>query len=244
MEVVIYTKEGLVKQTELNNLPVNRYSRPMCIFKLKGLDEVVSASMNEGDAYIVTKCGFVLKFNKEEIPVVGCKTSGVKGIKLKDNDEVISGFITNETHEYITVFTDKNTYKRVKLEEIDYSKRSLKGDNILKSPKSKTYNIIKSYLGSSKTNYGLIDENTKFIKSSDINIMDKLSVGSSFGKNNIEDVFKEARLKVIDETSKIDVADVKEVVEKQEELDIKVEEVKEEKEAKPKVEKKKLEKKE
>ena len=242
--ITLFTKEGLVKQTELNNLPVNRYSRPMCIFKLKGLDEVVSASMNEGDAYIVTKDGFALKFSKEEIPIVGCKTSGVKGIKLASNDEVVSGFITNETHEYITVFTDKNTYKRVRLEEIDYSKRALKGDNILKSPKSKQYNIIKTYLGSSKTNYGLIDEETKLIKSSDINIMDKLSVGSSSGKNVISDAFKEARLKVIDDAVDSSDDEPKESVTKQEELDISVEEVKEEKEVKPKEEKKKASKKE
>ena len=170
----------------------------MTIFKLKDNDEVVSASINDGVVYIVTENGFALKFNKEEIPVVGLKTSGVKGIKLV-SDSVVSAFVTNENHEYITIFTDKNTAKRVKLEEIDYSKRSLKGDNILHSPKSKKYKITECYAGSSKTNYGLIREETETIKSSDISIMDKSSTGSTISKKDLTDVFKEARLKVIDD---------------------------------------------
>ena len=196
--ITLFSKDGFVKQTELSNLPVTRYSKPMTIFKLKGNDEVVSASINDGVVYIVTENGFALKFNKEEIPVVGLKTSGVKGIKLV-SDSVVSAFVTNENHEYITIFTDKNTAKRIKLEEIDYSKRSLKGDNILHSPKSKKYKITECYAGSSKTNYGLIREDTETIKSSEINIMDKSSTGSTISKKDLTDVFKEARLKVIDD---------------------------------------------
>lgn len=196
--IILFSKDGLVKQTELSNLPVTRYSKPMTIFKLKDNDEVVSASINDEVVYIVTENGFALKFNKEEIPVVGLKTSGVKGIKLV-SDSVVSAFVTNENHEYITIFTDKNTAKRVKLEEIDYSKRSLKGDNILHSPKSKKYKITECYAGSSKTNYGLIREETETIKSSDISIMDKSSTGSTISKKDLTDVFKEARLKVIDD---------------------------------------------
>ena len=196
--ITLFSKYGFVKQTELSNLPVTRYSKPMTIFKLKDNDEVVSASINDGVVYIVTENGFALKFNKEEIPVVGLKTSGVKGIKLV-SDSVVSAFVTNENHEYITIFTDKNTAKRIKLEEIDYSKRSLKGDNILHSPKSKKYKITECYAGSSKTNYGLIREETETIKSSEINIMDKSSTGSTISKKDLTDVFKEARLKVIDD---------------------------------------------
>lgn len=232
--ITLFTKDGLVKQTELSLLPVARYSKPMTIFKLKDNDEVISASLNDGVVYIITENGFALKFSKEEIPVVGLKTSGVKGIKLV-NDKVVSGFVTNDNHEYITIFTDKNTAKRVKLDEIDFSKRSLKGDNILHSPKSKKYNIVKTYAGTSKTNYGLIDGTGELIKSSDINIMDKASTGSTLSKKNIEGVFKEARLKVIDDTPVETM--VKEESVKPLEVPIKeeVQEVKKEEKKKPEV---------
>lgn len=232
--ITLFTKDGLVKQTELSLLPVTRYSKPMTIFKLKDNDEVISASLNDGVVYIITENGFALKFSKEEIPVVGLKTSGVKGIKLV-NDKVVSGFVTNDNHEYITIFTDKNTAKRVKLDEIDFSKRSLKGDNILHSPKSKKYNIVKTYAGTSKTNYGLIDGTGELIKSSDINIMDKASTGSALSKKNIEGVFKEARLKVIDDVPVETM--IKEESEKHLEAPIKeeVQEVKKEEKKKPEV---------
>ena len=206
----------------------------MTIFKLKDNDEVISASLNDGVVYIITENGFALKFSKEEIPIVGLKTSGVKGIKLV-NDKVVSGFVTNDNHEYITIFTDKNTAKRVKLDEIDFSKRSLKGDNILHSPKSKKYNIVKTYAGTSKTNYGLIDGTGELIKSSDINIMDKSSTGSALSKKNIEGVFKEARLKVIDDVPVETM--IKEESEKHLEAPIKekVQEVKKEEKKKPEV---------
>ena len=210
--ITLFSKDGLVKQTELKNLPVSRYSKPMTIFKLKDEDELVSASINDGVVYIITENGYALKFSKEEIPLVGLKTSGVKGIKLT-NDKVVSAFITNENHEYITIFTDKNTAKRIKLDEIDYSKRSLKGDNILHSPKSKKYNIIKTYAGSSKTNFGIIKDDTELIKSSDISIMDKSSTGSQISKKDINNIFKEARLKVINNNNetKEETSEAKEV---------------------------------
>ena len=206
--ITLFSKDGLVKQTELKNLPVSRYSKPMTIFKLKDGDELISSSINDGLVYIITENGYALKFSKEEIPIVGLKTSGVKGIKLT-NDKVVSAFITNENHEYITIFTDKNTAKRIKLDEIDYSKRSLKGDNILHSPKSKKYNITKTYAGSSKTNFGIIKDDTEIIKSSDISIMDKSSTGSQISKKDINNIFKEARLKVIDSNTTNEIKEVK-----------------------------------
>lgn len=196
--LTLFSKNGMVKRTELKNLPVTRYSKAMVIFKLKDDDELISASLNDGDVYIITKNGYALKFDKEEIPVVGLKTSGVKGIKLV-LDEVTNGFVTNSSHEYLTLFTSQNTAKRIRLSDIEYSKRSLKGENILKSPKSKKYDIIKSYAGSPKTNYGLILDEPKVIKSSDINIMEKSSTGSVIEKDEIQNIYKEARLKVIDE---------------------------------------------
>lgn len=196
--ITLFSKNGMVKRTKLSNLPVTRYSKPMVIFKLKEDDSLISASINENDVYIITKNAFVLKFKKEEIPEVGLKTSGVKGIKLV-SDEVVSGFVTNNTHEYLTLFTSQNTAKRIKLEDIEYSKRSLKGECILKSPKSKKYEINASYAGNGKTNYGIIEDETNIIKSSDINIMEKSSTGSLITKNYINNVFKEARFKVIEE---------------------------------------------
>ena len=43
------------------------------------------------------------------------------------SDNVVSAFVTNENHEYITIFTDKNTAKRMKCDDIEVSTRAKKG---------------------------------------------------------------------------------------------------------------------
>lgn len=199
--VTAFTKLGMVKRMPLKNFQVSRYSKPIGMFKLKANDEVVSVSeVNSDNTIIITALGYVLKFNTNEIPVVGLKTSGVKAIKLTEGDTVIKGYVYDESKEHITIFTDKNTSKRVKIEDIGITSRAKKGSLIIKSPKSKTYNILNVFLSTSKSTFGIITNKLKDIKASDINIMDKNSVGSAISKEDIMDVFKYTKLKEITKT--------------------------------------------
>ena len=40
------------------------------------------------DIMIITQKGYALRFNADEVPVVGAKAAGVKAINLKDDDTV------------------------------------------------------------------------------------------------------------------------------------------------------------
>ena len=75
--------------------------------------------------------------------------------------------------------------------------RAKKGSLIIKSPKTKQYNLFRCYNTNSKTIFGILDGDIGYMKSSDINIMDKLSTGSQITKKNIEDIFVVSRLKDI-----------------------------------------------
>lgn len=74
-----------------------------------------------------TSSCYSLWFDESEIPSSGIKSSGVKSMTLK-NDEVISMNIFDKALEYVTIFTDNKTAKRVKLEDfesqLDASKRT------------------------------------------------------------------------------------------------------------------------
>ena len=83
--VVLFTKNGLIKQVALKDFEVSRYSKPMVAIKLKDNDELINADIAKDEVLIVTNNGFALRFNTSEIPVVGTKASGVKGINLKDD---------------------------------------------------------------------------------------------------------------------------------------------------------------
>ena len=93
-------------------LIVSRYSKPINAMKLKENDEVVSAFIDYGNTLFITKNGYYLYFDSEEITIVSSKAAGVKGIKLRD-DEVVSGLSVETSKEYIGIITDKNTAKRI-----------------------------------------------------------------------------------------------------------------------------------
>lgn len=196
--ITAFTKLGMVKRMLLKDFEVSRYTKPITMFKLKDNDELISINKNDGEeTLVITKEGNALKYNTSEIPVVGLRTSGVKSINLNDNDEVISAFVVSNSKEYVTLFTDRNTAKRVKIDEIAKTTRAKKGSSIIKSPKTKTYNLFKGFNTSSKTIFGILDGDIGYMKSSDINIMDKQSVGSTITKKNIEDIFVVTKLKEI-----------------------------------------------
>lgn len=226
--ITAFTKLGMAKRMVLKNFEVSRYTKPITMFKLKDNDELISINKNNGEeTLVITKEGNALKYNTSEIPVVGLRTSGVKSINLNDKDEVISAFVVSASKEYITLFTDRNTAKRVKIDEIPKTTRAKKGSSIIKSPKSKTYNLFKGFNTNSKTIFGILDGNIGYMKSSDINIMDKQSVGSTVTKKNIEDIFVVTKLKEI----KLNNEETKEVIEEKQEVkeETKTTEVKKEK---------------
>ena len=196
--ITAVTKNGMIKKMRLKDFAVSRYSKPITMFKLKDDDEVVSISNNSGkDTVIVTNNGYALRFNTDEIPEFGLKAGGVKAIKLSEDDTVSSAFVISENKEYLAIFTDKNTAKRIKVEDIEMSSRAKKGSLIIKSPKSKKYSIFKVFNISSKSIVGIVDGSIGYLKSSDINIMDKQSVGSVITKKNIDNIFVVTKLKEI-----------------------------------------------
>ncbi len=195
--LTLITKNGVIKNTLLKSYKVTRYSRPLTAISLKSGDELVNVSVKDGSEYIiVTKRGMCLKFNSSEIPVLGLKASGVKGINLNDGDYVINGQNIYDD-EHLAIFTDNKTAKRVKLSDIQKFTRAKKGTSIIKSPKSKTYLVMNAYLSDSKTVFGLLNGNIENIKASEISIMDKSSTGSNITKKSVSEAFVVNKLKDI-----------------------------------------------
>ncbi len=189
-EIIISSKKGMIKKTPLPEFKVNRYSKPMSCMKLKDKDEVISAYLNiEKEIFIATEKGYGLWFDEAEIPSSGIKSSGVKSINLK-NDEVISSVNFNENAEYITIFTDKGTAKRVKLEEFEKASRARRGLVILREVKTNPYKIINVLITESRGHIGLKkDLDIDIIKNTEIAISDRYKTGSTISKKNIDAVF-------------------------------------------------------
>ena len=175
--VTLFTKNGLTKQVALKDFEVTRYSKPMTAIKLKDNDELINADISKEEVLFVTNNGLSLRFNTNEIPVVGPKASGVKGINLKDDYCIYASPINKE--EYLNIYTNYKTIKRLKLSDITPISRAKKGNMLFKKAKTKDYKILFAYLTETKDiNLYKIDTDIHELKNSDIPIMDIASTGS------------------------------------------------------------------
>ncbi len=187
-KITFVTKNGLVKQSILKDFVVSRYSKAMLAFKLKDNDEVIAVNSSKSRTILVSEAGYYVNIDTEEIPVVGARASGVKGMNLKD-DILVAG-LSLDSNEYLSIFTNNKTAKRVRLSELETHNRAKKGSTLIKRVKSFDYKIIKVLLTDGKDELYLKSDNeiTK-IKNTDISILDLKSTGGAVSKYKIDDVF-------------------------------------------------------
>lgn len=187
--ITIFTIDGMVKRTILKEFKVQRYSKPITCMKLKQGDLVKNVCIkNDENTLIVTKMGYALKYNTNEIPVTGLKTSGVKAITLK-NDNLVSGLLAND-EETLAIITEKNTAKRIRIKDIDTLSRARKGMRIIRDVKTNPYYINSSFIVNSKSIIGIKTNNSiNNIKVTEIPFLDNLSTGTSIGKEIVNASF-------------------------------------------------------
>ena len=209
--ITVFTQNGMIKRTPISELKALRYTKPMPYIKLKDGDMVANISYNTGtDVFITTHNGFALRYDINEVPILGSRASGVKGISLK-NDVVASGSVISD-EEYISLVTTKNTGKRVKLSEFERISRARKGIQIIRDVKTNPYYILKSFTINSRHNIGLkFKEDISIIKLTELPIADRHSTGTSLSKHDIFDVFVEKVLENPKETKKV-IEEEKEIV--------------------------------
>jgi len=194
-DITIASRNGMIKRTSIKEFQVNRYTKPISCMKLKDGDLVVDAFINlEDEIFVATNGNYGLWFDKEEIPVVGIKASGVKSIKLK-NDVVVSVNNFNpDKQEYLLLVTDKGTGKRVKVSEFEKTSRANRGLLLLREVKTNPYHTIKTFMITSKEHIGIKNPDINLLKTSEFSIMDRYSTGSTISKHDIIDAFKVAEL--------------------------------------------------
>ena len=193
--ITSFTKNGMVKRTKLNEFKVQRYTKAVNMMKLKDKDEVMDVSYStDNNVLVVTKKGYGLWYNINEVNPVGIKASGVKSINLRD-DEVASSIIFNQENEFITIVTDKGNAKRMRFTEIEQGSRGNRGLLFMKEIKSNPSKILKVFITNTKNTINIVTDNeVKSIKVTEIPIMDRYSNGSSITKEKIKDCYLEPNL--------------------------------------------------
>ncbi|MDG4478148.1 DNA topoisomerase IV subunit A [Streptococcus parasuis] len=138
------TKFGQIKRVERKEFaPWRTYkSKSTKYAKLKDAEDVVItvSPVVLDDIMLITEKGYALRFNVEEVPVIGAKAAGVKAINLKDEDVVVAAFISNTSSVYL--LTQRGSLKRMATEEIPVTSRAKRGLQVLRELKAKPHRVF------------------------------------------------------------------------------------------------------
>ncbi|MFM9294162.1 DNA topoisomerase IV subunit A [Streptococcus sp. ST14] len=138
------TRLGQIKRVERKEFsPWRTYkSKSVKYAKLKDeTDQIVAvAPIKLDDVLLISQNGYALRFNIEEVPVVGAKAAGVKAMNLKADDVLQAAFICNTSSFYL--LTQRGSLKRVSCEEIPATSRAKRGLQVLRELKNKPHRVF------------------------------------------------------------------------------------------------------
>ena len=117
--LVLATRDGLVKKTRLDSYDTNRQGGVIAI-RLNDEDELVSALMvnAEDDILLISRRGMSVRFSAtdEALRPMGRATAGVKGMKFREGDSLLSASVA-ALGQFVFVVTDGGYAKRTAVEE-------------------------------------------------------------------------------------------------------------------------------
>ncbi|PCE15810.1 DNA gyrase subunit A [Microbacterium sp. SZ1] len=117
--LVLATRDGLVKKTSLASYDTNRQGGVIAI-RLNDEDELVSALMvnAEDDILLISRKGMSVRFSAtdEALRPMGRATAGVKGMKFREGDSLLSASVA-APGQFVFVVTDGGYAKRTAIDE-------------------------------------------------------------------------------------------------------------------------------
>lgn len=182
--VLFTTKNGLVKKTTLDEYIKTKKKTGIAAIALRENDRLASVSLIDNEPILLlTKNGYIIRFNSSEITPTSRSTYGIKGITLSEGDEVVMALPIRHDTDNLAVFTTGGMGKKVPLTEITIQKRGGKGLYIYK-PTASTGNVISASLIDDNDNL-LISGNSASIciSAKDIPALGRTSIGNQMIKS-------------------------------------------------------------
>ena len=144
--LVLATKKGLIKKIKLIDL-ISKIRSGIRVINIKKDDSLISANFTSGkdEILLATKNGMIIKFKESDLRPLGRNSAGVKGINLKNNDELLTMEVVSDYKTQKLLIVAAGGYaKIVSLKEIKNQKRGGVGIKIMKlTDKTKHLSKIK-----------------------------------------------------------------------------------------------------
>ena len=124
--VVLCTQKGIIKRTNISEFDSIRTNGKIAI-TLKDDDELISAKITEGNAQILIAAsnGRLIRFNENEVRIMGRTAAGVRGIDLGDGFAV--GMEIASDTEDVLVVTENGYGKKTRIDQYRMTHRGSKG---------------------------------------------------------------------------------------------------------------------
>ena len=131
LQIIFATKNGNIRRNQLSDFTNIRQNGKIAM-KLNENDELVSVIPcgEKDNILLATRLGKAIRFDVHDVRVfVGRGSSGVRGIRLKPNDFVVSmSLIPNEEKRFVLSVTENGFGKRTPIE--DYRKTNRGGQGV------------------------------------------------------------------------------------------------------------------
>jgi DNA gyrase subunit A len=126
--LVFVTRKGQVKKTRFTEYDSSRRDGLIAI-NLREDDELVRVIQTGGedDIFMVARSGMTVRFSEDEVRASGRAAQGVIGMRLRDDDEVVSADAPRPDAPDLLVVTDAGYGKRTKLERFPRKGRGTMG---------------------------------------------------------------------------------------------------------------------
>ncbi|MGG3855092.1 DNA topoisomerase IV subunit A [Caldifermentibacillus hisashii] len=183
--LLFFTKNGMVKKTQLSLYQAQRYTKPLIAIHLKDDDELLSVQLSDGtkEIFLSSYLGYGLRFNEEEVNPIGVRAAGVKGMNLKDGDFVTGGAIIDDPkHQSIVIATQRGAVKRMAIDEFETMTRAKRGLVMVRELKAHPHRIAGFVLAHEQDTVVITSEKnmTEKISVNELRMNDRYSNGSFF----------------------------------------------------------------
>lgn len=183
--LLFFTKNGMVKKTQLSLYQAQRYTKPLIAIHLKDDDELLSVQLSDGtkEIFLSSYLGYGLRFNEEEVNPIGVRAAGVKGMNLKDGDFVTGGAIIDDPkHQSIVIATQRGAVKRMAIDEFEIMTRAKRGLVMVRELKAHPHRIAGFLLANEQDTVVITSEKqmTEKINVNELRMNDRYSNGSFF----------------------------------------------------------------
>lgn len=145
---LIATSDGYIKQTAFADLTPGRTykSRAAVYEKLKTAEARVVAVKYltepvEQGILLISKNGYALRYPVDEVSVNGARTTGVRSMDLRDDDEVVNLALVTD-NETIALITQRGAFKRLAMKELSVTSRARRGVIVLRELKRDPHRIV------------------------------------------------------------------------------------------------------